>query len=188
MTNRSTRASRSRRIITTLAALALPLVSLVAAAGANDSISDRRAAPLSACETLFMPANSVLAFHAYATGVQIYRWNGTSWSFVAPAAALYSDAGLNGGVGIHYAGPTWESVSGGKVVGAVVDRCTADQSAIPWLSLSATPDDGPGIFHDVTFIQRVNTTGGLAPSYAGSQIGEIVRVPYTAEYLFFRAQ
>jgi len=28
--------------------------------------------------------------------VQIYRWNGTSWVFVAPEAMLFADVGLNG--------------------------------------------------------------------------------------------
>jgi hypothetical protein len=39
----------------------------------------------------------------------------------------------------------------------------------------------------VTFIQRVNTVGGKAPSHSGDSVGEVVRVPYTAEYFFYRA-
>ena len=122
----------------------------------------------------------------YATGVQIYRWSGTSWTFVAPQATLSANAGGSSTVGTHYAGPTWESVSGSKVVGAVAQRCTPVASAIPWLSLNAVSSTGPGIFHRVTFIQRVNTVGGLAPSAPGSVAGEEVRVPYTAEYFFYR--
>ena len=46
------------------------------------------------------------------------------------------ESGENGVVGIHYGGPTWESLSGSKVVGAVIDRATPDASAIPWLLLA----------------------------------------------------
>ena len=36
-------------------------------------------------------------------------------------------------------------------------------------------------------IQRVNTVGGKAPTAPGDYVGELVRVPYTAEYFFYRA-
>jgi hypothetical protein len=39
----------------------------------------------------------------------------------------------------------------------------------------------------VTFIQRLNTAGGLAPATAGAAIGQEARVPYTADYLFYDA-
>jgi len=145
-----------------------------------------RGVQLGECTKLQAPAGSKLVYHVYATGVQIYRWNGASWVFVAPEAVLSADAGGRSKVGTHYAGPTWESVSGSKVVGSVAERCTASATAIPWLSLSVVSSTGPGIFQRVTFIQRVNTVGGLAPSTPGSATGEEVRVPYTAEYLFYR--
>jgi hypothetical protein len=135
---------------------------------------------------LAAPAGSKLVFHVYATGVQIYRWNGTAWAFVAPDATLSADAGGRGKVGIHYAGPTWESNSGSKVVGMADERCTPSASAIPWLTLNVVSASGPGIFDRVTFIQRLNTTGGLAPSSPGTAVGDVARVPYTAEYFFYR--
>jgi hypothetical protein len=144
-----------------------------------------RAVDLGGCDELRAPAGSRLAFHVYAEGVQIYRWNGTSWTFVAPSALLFADAGGHGVVGSHYGGPTWRSVSGGTSVGTVVGRCTADPSAIPWLLLSAV-SAGPGVLHGTTSIQRVNTVGGTAPSTPGSFTGEQASVPYTAEYFFYR--
>src|SRR5439155_17162999 len=105
----------------------------------------------------------------------------------APAAVLYANAGYDGEVGTHYAGPTWESNSGSKVVGRRVAGCTPDSTAIPWLLLQAVSTDGPGIFHRVTYVQRVNTVGGVAPSAPGSFVGEEADVPYTAEYYFYRA-
>ena len=138
--------------------------------------------------SLQVPAGNKVAFHAYAVGVQIYQWTGTNWVFVAPEAVLFADAGDHGEVAIHYAGPTWESGSGSKVVGTRVSGVTVDRSAIPWLLLRAVSSEGPGIFHRVTFIQRVNTTGGNAPSGPGSSGGQQARVPYTAEYYFYRAK
>ena len=147
-----------------------------------------RSPELGSCSYLQADDTTKLAFHAYAVGVQIYRWTGTNWTFVGPSAKLYADANGNGEIGIHYAGPTWESVSGSKVVGIVDDRCTPDPTAIPWLSLNVVSSAGPGIFDGVTFIQRVNTVGGLIPSAPGSVVGETMGVPYSAEYYFYRAQ
>jgi hypothetical protein len=53
--------------------------------------------------------------------------------------------------------------------------------------LGAVSSEGPGIVHRVTYIQRVNTVGGLAPADPGDVPGEVARVPYTAEYFFYRA-
>ena len=70
---------------------------------------------------------------------------------------------------------------------AVIDRCTPNPNAIPWLKLGAVSASGPGIFDRVAFIQRVNTVGGMAPATGGTVIGEEARIPYTAEYDFYRA-
>jgi hypothetical protein len=145
-----------------------------------------RVADLGPCDSLAVPAGHKLHMQLYANGVQIYRWNGTSWTFVAPEAVLTADAGGHGIVGDHYAGPTWESNSGSKVVGAVVRRCPGTPNAIPWLLLSAVSTSGPGPFAGVTFIQRINTAGGNAPTAPGSIANEEARVPYTTEYLFYR--
>jgi hypothetical protein len=121
-------------------------------------------------------------------GAQIYRWNGTSWGFVEPVATLFSDADYHGKVGTHYLGPTWESNSGSKVVATRLFGCTPDATAIPWLQLQTVSTDGSGIFSSVTYIQRVNTKGGLAPTAPGTSIGAVAEVPYTAEYYFYRAR
>lgn len=147
--------------------------------------NDLRVPNLGSCQFLQAPAETRVAARLYANGVQIYTWNGTSWTFVAPLAVLSADAMGNSIVGTHYAGPTWESRSGGTVVGGVLDRCTPNADAIPWLLLGVS-SDGPGIFHGVTHIQRVNTAGGNAPAEVGSVVGQEERVPYTAEYVFYR--
>jgi hypothetical protein len=148
---------------------------------------ETEAPDLTGCEKLSAGEGDTLSFHAYATGVQIYRWNGATWAFVAPEASLYADAGLHGKVGTHYVGPTWESNSGSKVVAAARDRCTPNANAIAWLILDAVSTEGPGIFDGTTVVQRVNTVGGLAPAAPGTVVGQEARVPYTAEYYFYRA-
>lgn len=142
------------------------------------------------CESLEIDEGNGLAFRTYAIGVQVYRWNGSSWTFVEPVATLFADPRYQGEVGTHYVGPTWESNSGSKVVAARVlnTGCTPDSTAIAWLKLQKVSTEGYGIFSSVTFIQRVNTTGGIAPTLPGTSIGELKEVPYTAEYYFYRAR
>ena len=140
------------------------------------------------CEKLRVPAGNKLSAHVFARGVQVYRWNGASWGFVEPEATLFPNERARGEIGTHYAGPWWESVSGSKVKGEARERCTPDATAIQWLLLGAVASEGPGIFAGTTFIHRVNTTGGLAPATPGSVVGELARVPYTADYLFYKAR
>ena len=132
-----------------------------------------------------VPEGSKVHFHAYAEGVQIYTWNGSTWGVSVPDAVLYDDDGNV--VGSHYGGPTWESNSGSKMMAAVLPpRVTVDPDAIPWLRLAAVHTEGPGIFAATTFIHRVNTVGGKAPAEAGVFVGQVAEVPYTADYYFYR--
>jgi len=140
------------------------------------------------------PARQTVFLETLATGVQIYECAPKSdqsafeWAFRAPEAKLMDRAGKT--IGQHYGGPTWESNDGSKVVGEVKARDPGPNlSAIPWLLLSAKSTSGNGVFTPTTSIQRVQTTGGLAPSLpcdAGS-VKQMARVPYTATYYFYRA-
>lgn len=140
------------------------------------------------CSSIQVPIGNKMVQHVYARGVQMYRWNGMSWDFVAPVANLYLEPNFFGEVGFHHAGPTWESKAGSKVAGRRVagTGSTPDATAIPWLLLEAVTTKGDGIFNKVSFIQRTNTVGGLAPTTMGATVGEVVEVPYTAEYYFYR--
>jgi len=111
------------------------------------------------------------------------------WVFRAPEAELFDAAGKN--IGKHYAGPTWESNDGSKVVGEVKARDNSpDPNAIPWLLLSAKSTSGNGVFSQTQSIQRVHTAGGNAPAAGCSQAqaGKELRVPYKAMYYFYRAR
>jgi len=142
--------------------------------------------PSPICDLLQVPAGNRLALRAYAVGSQLYRWDGIAWVFVEPVATLFADADYHEKVAVHYLGPTWEHNNGGKVVATKLQPCTPDPTAIPWLLLQTVTNDGPNPFGAVSYIQRVNTKGGLAPTAAGHSIGQVVEVPYTAEYYFYR--
>jgi len=141
---------------------------------------------------LAVPDGNKLAFHFDAIGFQIYgcQKNGTSfaWVFQAPEADLFDKHGHL--VGKHYVGPTWEFKDGSKVVGARLAGFTADVHSIPWLLLGALSHEGDGRMSVVTFIQRVDTAGGLAPASGcdADHVSAVARVPYTATYFFYKAQ
>ncbi|HWO25423.1 MAG TPA: DUF3455 domain-containing protein [Kofleriaceae bacterium] len=149
------------------------------------------ACPAETPAILAPPLNQNLAFVLDATGVQQYACKatatGAAWSLVAPAADLLKNDAV---VGTHYAGPTWEYNDGSTVVGAKAQSATVDSTAIPWLLLSVVSNSGPWLstMSNVTAIQRLETTGGLAPSAGctAELLGGIVEVPYTAKYYFYR--
>jgi hypothetical protein len=176
---------------------------------------ERRAAALACCATLALlagcagtpaapavpqvlavPADQVLAAVFEASGVQIYGCKPAhddpmrlEWVFSAPEAQLRDRAGHI--VGKHYAGPTWEADDGSKVVGEVTGRQDSpDSGAIPWLVLRAKSTAGQGVFTPTTSIQRLRTSGGKAPATGcdPANAGQLARVPYRAEYLFYVAR
>ena len=142
------------------------------------------------CEQLALPDGHRVAHRVYALGVQIYRWNGMAWSFVGPEANLYADEAFHGKIGTHYSGPTWETNSGSFVIAdpSSAIPCTPDPNGVAWLRLTAANSRGPGILSGVTYIHRLNTSGGLRPTLPGVFVDEIKRVPYTTEYYFYKAE
>jgi hypothetical protein len=88
----------------------------------------------------------------------------------------------------HFAGPSWQAKDGSTVVGKLVNSVTVDPTVIPWLLLSAAATT-PGRLGQTTFVQRVNTTGGIAPDAATctpESAGAVQEVPYTADYVFWK--
>ena len=149
---------------------------------------------------LAVPDGNKLAFYFDALGVQIYACQqvgaGYGWVFQAPRATLLNRGGQVAGT--HYVGPTWEANDGSKVAGAKVGAFVADTRAIPWLLLKAVSHEGDGRMAKVTFIQRLDTAGGLAPTdpakicdaaHAGTveHPGSIEEVDYAATYFFYEA-
>jgi hypothetical protein len=160
----------------------------------GSSTSALRVAPVVPA-ILEVPAGNKLFFHVFATGVQIYvdslTATGYAWVFKAPEATLYLPSNLCHSVGIHYAGPTWANNHGGSVLGAKLQSSPSpDVTAVPWLLLQKVSTAGTGRITEVTYIQRLNTSGGLAPTTVAdaAHAGEIARIPYTAEYFFYHAE
>jgi Protein of unknown function (DUF3455) len=136
------------------------------------------------------------AFVQHARGVQIYNCAAAdgaapAWAFVAPEAELFDSAASTTVIGSHGAGPSWQSPDGSKVAGKLKSRADAPTAgAIPWLLLATTSTGGAGKMAGVSSIQRVNTTGGVAPGggcMSKDDVGKLARVPYTADYVFLVA-
>jgi hypothetical protein len=142
---------------------------------------------------LKVPDGQVVLLEALGQGVQIYACgakagepNQFEWVFKAPEADLTGDQGKK--IGKHYAGPTWEANDGSKVVGEVLARVDAPRpGAVPWLLLKAKSNQGDGTFKSVTYIQRVNTEGGIGPRDGcdAQHRDAEVRVDYKATYYFY---
>lgn len=107
------------------------------------------------------------------------------WVFVAPVATLYSaDRKV---VGKYYAGPTWEANDGSKVTGKQLAVAPARADSIPLQLVKADPAMGAGAMTPVSYIQRINTKGGIAPAMACDAMakGKRLQVAYEADYLFY---
>ena len=149
------------------------LVAAIALIGSLAGSATAQGTPTSAGDIpaiLAPPASSVLLFELGARGVQIYGCEAKPddatafvWTFKAPEAELVNGRGEV--VGTHFAGPTWQGQDGSAVVGAVLERADApDPGAIPWLLLEAKEHVGSGAFSTITYVQRLDTAGGVAPS------------------------
>ena len=108
------------------------------------------------------------------------------WAFAGPEAKL-ADAKSMAATGRYYAGPTWESNDGSKITGKQVGVAPAGAGNIPFQLVKA--EGGSGAMKDVTYIQRVNTKGGVAPAAPcdASARGAKTTVPYSADYVFYKA-
>jgi hypothetical protein len=165
---------------------------------------------------LEVPAGHVLFAQGYAVGTQNYMClpasgGGVAWKGFAPQATLYvTMLGLQAQLATHFlsanpeedglARPTWQhSVDSSKVWGKVskivTDPNYVEPGAIPWLLLEAagkeTGPDGGSFFTQTAYIQRINTSGGVAPATGCTQagnIGALALVPYTTDYFFYKAR
>jgi hypothetical protein len=140
-------------------------------------------------QSLRAPAGQVLSHELLAQGVQVYECAAAAdasrmeWKFKAPEATLTDRQGRP--MGTHYGGPTWKAPDGSAVVAEVKAREKApDPGAIPHLLLAVKSATGTGSFERVRSIQRLETSGGVAPAGPCSA-SQVARVPYTATYYFY---
>jgi hypothetical protein len=149
--------------------------------------------------------------HAAATGTQDYVCTGMmvdagddggdggdggttyAWVFSGPEADLKDCNATK--IGTHFASdggatrPEWMELGGDYVIGKRHAGFTPDGGApaIPWLLLDTVSTGGTGTLTRTTEVQRINTTGGLAPSTTcdSTTVGTTQKVPYTADYYFY---
>ena len=174
----------------------VPFVLLLGCATSGDAKPPIMPARPTIPDALKAPADQSVALEARGVGVQIYECKAKKddaaafeWSLKAPEADLLDADGKS--VGKHYAGPTWESTDGSKVVGTVKAKVDSpDPGAIPWLLLDVKSTDGVGIFAKTTAVQRLATEGGKAPQdgCTAADAGKETRVPYKATYQFYAAK
>jgi hypothetical protein len=165
-----------------------------------------------------VPEGNALFLEGQAQGTQNYvclpSSSGFAWTFFSPQATLFMTFRVIGGdarqqIITHFLSPnpieggtpraTWQSsfdssAVWARAVGSSVDPNFVAPGAIPWLLLqSAGTQRGPtkgDLLDQTTFVQRLNTAEGVAPSTGCSQaanVGATALVPYTADYFFYKA-
>lgn len=139
------------------------------------------------------PAGEQLLLQVHAKGDQVYTCKDDAaqfaWALKAPDAQLFDKDGKP--FGKHFAGPSWEASDGSRVTGkAVANVPSPDADSIPWLLVNIVGHEGSGVLSRATSIQRINTKGGKAPASGcdAAHAGAEVRVPYSADYLFYAAK
>jgi hypothetical protein len=186
----------------------------VSAAAAQGAITNADVPPVP--PGLEVPAGHKVYLAGYAEGTQNYvclpTKKGARWQFLGPQATLFNT--LRGGasqqITTHFlsgnpaeaatARPTWQhSVDSSRVWGRALaasnDASYVEAGAIPWLLVeaagTAVGPAGGGALAQTTFIQRLNTSGGVAPATGctdASHVGTFALVPYTTNYYFYRAE
>jgi hypothetical protein len=159
-----------------------------------------------------VPAGNKLFLVGHASGTQNYVClpSGTGVKFVlsTPQATLFEGKKQ---VTTHYFSPnpseggtiraTWQHSRDTSTVWGEVkpgnsssDPAYVAPGAIPWLLVTAVGfQEGPtggDKLTETTFIQRLNTSGGVAPATgcsSSADVGKQAFVPYTTDYFFYRA-
>lgn len=158
------------------------------------------------------PAGNDVFLMGHAVGTQNYvclpTSSGVAFKLFTPQATLFMDNEKQ--ISTHFFSPnpaengtiraTWQdSLDTSTVWGEVKpgnassDANYVQPGAIPWLLVTVVGSQpgtiGRDLLADTTFIQRLNTSGGVAPSSgcaSPADIGTQAFVPYTADYFFFR--
>lgn len=192
-----------------LAAIAVVLALAFVAPAPQVARADRITPPPVPGNLVVPPGNQVF-FTGHAIGTQNYiclpSGAGFSWTFLGPQATLFDDEDEQ--VITHFLSPnpdeggtaraTWLHSRDSSSVWAAAIQSSTDPAfvapgAIPWLLLRVLgSQDGPtggSKLSPTTYIQRVNTVGGVAPSTgcaALTDVGQRRLVAYEADYFFFK--
>ena len=152
-----------------------------------------------------VPAGNKAFLEGHGVGTQNYiclpSGSHFAWTLFTPQATLFDDDDQQ--VTTHFFSPnpieddtirvTWQHSRDTSIVwGQVIQPVFVAPDAIPWLLIKTVgAQDGPtggDTLTATTFIQRVNTDGGVAPSTGCSKskdVGAKAFVPYEADYFFY---
>ena len=197
--------TRRTRLVTYAAALAVAFTSALPQPARAAAVTPPRVPT-----ELQVPSGNVAFLVGHAVGTQNYiclpsatSTTGFDWSLFTPEATLLSDDGQQ--LTTHFLGPNpaerglvrvaWQHSRDTSTVWAKLfhDPVPVTPNAIPWLVLQkAGVQAGPtgDTLTATSFIQRVNTHGGVAPPSADcsslGNVGAKAFIPYTADYVFFK--
>ncbi len=171
----------------------LALCGLVAAAASARPTAQTAPGDLLDPRTYAPESRLFLVVHAI--GVQKYtcQADGT-WLFTDPEATLYKTTGVPKPIGTHFLNfatglPVWQLKDESSVEAARTQTASGGTGNIAWLLLQAVTttagSDGDRLT-STTWVQRLNTSGGVAPAETCVP-GDRIAVPYSADYFFWRA-
>jgi hypothetical protein len=158
---------------------------------------------------LHVPDGSKHLFTAHADGTQNYvclpnKTGGFGWTLYGPDAVLRGDK--NDIIGMHFltpdapgaAHPSWQGLDGSRAQAIATanssEKPFVADGAVPWLLLKVsgtTPAHGSAgkySFASAGYVQRIHTSGGVAPAtgcMAAGDVGAKALVPYQADYVFY---
>jgi hypothetical protein len=167
--------------------------------------------PPSVPSNLQVPEGYKAFLEGHAIGTQNYMClpgsAGITWLPIGPQATLFNDHDEQ--IITHFLSPnpdengspraTWQHSRDTSAVWAMPEAASSDPEfvepgAIPWLLLRVVgAEPGPtggNRLTRTTYIQRLNTSGGIAPSNEDcteTAIGQRAFVPYRADYIFYKA-
>lgn len=184
---------RALPALTATAAASL-LIGCAAMTGANSTVATNSFSQSGLPDAVRVPAGHRVAMETVGAGRITYECRakvdaagGHEWFFVGPDAQLTGRGGQAMG---RYFGPpaTWESRDGSRVTATQVAVAPNGTGNIPLQLVRANPATGMGDMQGVSFIQRVNTRGGTAPSMPCGAGNVAVRqvVQYQADYIFYK--
>ena len=195
-------------IITCVTTLAIALAIALPRAAHADVVT-----PPPVPDNIQVPATSEAFLLGRGVGTQNYvclpsaSVGRVAWTLFTPEATLFNDEGEQ--LITHFFAPNpdenrivrvaWQdsrdtSTVYGEVVAPSSDPNFVTPGAIPWLLIrvvgaEAGPNGGDTLSRTTTFIHRVNTVGGAAPSTGcliPTDIGRKAFVPYRADYIFYQ--
>ncbi len=157
-----------------------------------------------------MPDGNKHLFTAHADGTQNYvclpaKTGGFAWTLYGPDAVLHAEKSGET-IGMHFltpdaagaAHPSWQGLDASRAQAVAIanssDKPFVAEGAVPWLLLkisATTPAKGKAgkyPFASASYVQRIHTSGGIAPSAGCSAAGDVgskALVPYQADYVFY---